>query len=138
MGCSLGLIDHSVSGSLCSCLSGIATCCGDSCCFPVMGDGCEPDHLVGPSFLTNGLSSESLCLGNRVVRMGGIHGNRDNDTTGGEGFNSGESSFHFPVTGNDWTLSHSGGIGLLVGGSSSVRGFLGKEGVVQLRVIKII
>jgi len=40
VGCSSGLIDLSVIGSLRSRLSGIATCRGDSCCFPVIGDGC--------------------------------------------------------------------------------------------------
>jgi len=33
--------------------------------------------------------------------MGGIRGRRDEDATGGEDLNSGESSFHFPVTGNN-------------------------------------
>ena len=67
VGCSSGLIDRSVSGSLHSCLSGIATCCGDSCRFPIMGDGCALDQLGGPSLLTNGLSSVRGCLGNGVV-----------------------------------------------------------------------
>ena len=65
--CSSGLIDLSVSGSLRSCLSGIATCCGDSCRFPVIGDGCSLDQLGVPSLLTNGSSSVRGCLGNRVV-----------------------------------------------------------------------
>jgi len=67
VGCSSGLIDLSVSGSLRSCLSGIATYCGDSCRFPVIGDGCFPDQLGGPSLLTNGSSSMRGCLGNGVV-----------------------------------------------------------------------
>jgi len=75
VGCSSGLIDLSVSGSLRSHLSGIVTCHGDSCRFPVIGDGCSPDHLGGPSLLTNGSSSVRGCLGNGVVRMGGIRGN---------------------------------------------------------------
>jgi len=33
--------------------------------------------------------------------MGGIRGNHDDDATGGEGSDSGESSFCFPVTGSD-------------------------------------
>jgi len=65
--CSSGLIDLSVSGSLRSRLSGITTCRGDSCRFPVIGDGCSFDHLGDPSFLTNGSSSVSGCLGNGVV-----------------------------------------------------------------------
>ena len=101
MGCSLGLIDCFVSGSLCSCLSSIATCRGDSCRFPIIGDGCALDQLGGPSLLTNGSSSVRGCLGNGVVRMGGICGSCDDDATGGEGSNSGESSFCFPVTGSD-------------------------------------
>ena len=42
------------------------------------------------------------------------------------------------MTGRDWTLFHSGGIGLLTGGSSSVRGCLGSKGVVRLGVIETI
>ena len=67
VGCSSGLIDRSTSGSLCSCLSGITTYCGDSCCFPVIGDGCALDQLGGLFLLTNGLSSIRGCLGNGVV-----------------------------------------------------------------------
>jgi len=130
VGCSSGLIDCSVSGLLCSHLSGIATCRGDSCCFPVMGDGCALDQLGGPSLLTNGSSSVRGCLGNGVVRMGGTCGSQDDDTTGGEGSVLGESSFCFPVTGRVWTLFHSGGVSLLISGSSSVRGFFGNTGVV--------
>ena len=100
VGCSSGLIDCSVSGSLHSCLSGIATCRGDSCCFLVMGEGCELAQLGGLSVLTNGSSSIRWCLGNGVVRMGGSRGRRDDEVTGGEGFVSGESSFLFPVTGD--------------------------------------
>jgi len=138
VGCSSGLIDHSVSGSLHSRLSGIATCHGDSCHFPVMGDGCMLDQLGGPSLLTNGSSSVRGCLGNRVVQMGGIHGSQDDEATGGEDSVSGENSFHFPVTGSGWTHFHSGGVGLLVNGSFSVRGFFGSKGVVRLGVIETI
>jgi len=67
VGCSSGLIDLSVTGSLRSRLSGIATCCGDSCCFPMIGGSCLLDQLGGPSLLTNGLSSIRGCLGNGVV-----------------------------------------------------------------------
>ena len=130
VGCSLGLIDCCVSGSLHSCLSGIATCRSNSCHFPVMGDGCSLDHLGGPSLLTNSSSSIRGCLGNGVVRIGGIRSSCDDDTIGGKGSDLGESSFCFPVTGSDWTLFHSGGVGLLVDGSSSVRGFFGNNGVV--------
>ena len=130
MGCSSGLIDLSVTGSLRLHLSGIATCCGDSCCFPMIGDGCLLDQLGGPSLLTNGSSSVRGCLGNGVVRMGGSHGNRDDEAPGDEDFVSGESSFRFPITGSDWTCFHSGGVGLLDRGSLSVRGFFGSRGVV--------
>jgi len=68
--------------------------------------------------------------------MGGIRSNRGDKATGGEDFVSGESSFHFPVTGSDWTRFHSGGVGLLDRGSFSVRGFFGSKGVVQLGVIE--
>jgi len=62
VGCSSGLIDRSVSGSLCSRLSGIATCCGDSRCFPVLGRGCDSTQ-IGPFSRIN-----SLCFsGNGVV-----------------------------------------------------------------------
>jgi len=101
VGCSSGLIDLSVSGSLHSRLSGIATCCGDSCHFPVIGDGCLLDQLGGPSLLTNGSSSVRGCLGNGVVRMGEIRGSQDDEATGGEDFVLGDNSFHFPVTGNN-------------------------------------
>ena len=74
MGCSSGLIDCEVSGSLRSCLSGIATCRGNSCRFPIIGDGCVLDQLGGPSLLTNGSYSVRGCLGNGVVQMGGICG----------------------------------------------------------------
>jgi len=48
VGCSSGLIDRGASGSLHSRLSSIATCHGDSCRFPVLGEGCDP-FQVGPS-----------------------------------------------------------------------------------------
>jgi len=51
---------------------------------------------------------------------------------------SGESSFRFPVTGNDWTRFHSGGVGLSDNGSLSVRGFFGSKGVVRLGVMETI
>ena len=107
MGCSSGLIDCSISGSLRSRLSGIATCCGDSCRFPVLGEGCD-SFQSGPSLQVN-----SPCFSNKgVVRMSGIHGSRDDDATRGEGFISGESSFHFPMIGGHWNSCHSGGVGL--------------------------
>ena len=52
MGCSSELIDRDVSGLLRSCLSGIETCHGDSCRFPVVGEGCN-SFQDGPSFRTN-------------------------------------------------------------------------------------
>ena len=107
VGCSSGLIDCGTSGSLHSHLSSITMCCGDSCCFPVLGEGCD-FFQVGPSSRTN-----SLCfLGKGVVRMGGIRGSRNDDTTGGKGSVLGESSFHFPVIGGCWNSSHSSGVGL--------------------------
>jgi len=138
VGCSSELIDCSFSGLLCARLSGIATCHGDSCHFPIMVDVCVLDQLGGPSLLTNGLSSVSGCLGNGVIQMGKTHGGCDDEATGGEGLVLGESSFHFPVTGRTWTLFHSGGVGLLTSGSSSVKGFLGNKGVVRLGVIEMI
>jgi len=74
-----------MSKSPCPCLSGIVTCRGDSCRFPVIGNGCSSDQLGGPFLLTNGSSSIRGCLGNGVVRMGGIRGNCDEDATGGDG-----------------------------------------------------
>jgi len=130
VGCSSGLIDLSVSGSLRSRLSGIATCRGDSCCFPVIGDGCSLDQLGGSSLLTKGSSSVRGCLGNGVVRMGGICGNRDDRGTGGEDSILGDNSFRFPVTGSNWTRFHSRGVGLLDDSSLSVRGFFGSKEVV--------
>jgi len=62
VGCSSGLINCGASGSLRSCLSSIATCRGDSCHFPVMGEGCN-SFQASPSSRTN-----SLCFsGNGVV-----------------------------------------------------------------------
>jgi len=136
VGCSSGLIDLSIGGSLCWRLSGIAMCHGDSCRFPVIGDGCLLDQLGGPSLLTKGSSSVNGCLGNGVVRIGGSQGRRDDDATGGEGLVLAESSFCFPVIGGDSNLFHYGGVGLLARGSSSVRGCFGNKGVVRLGVIE--
>jgi len=66
-----------------------------------MGEGCLLDQLGGPCLLTNGSSSVRGFLGNGVVRMGGIHGNRDDEGTGGEDSTSGDNSFRFPVTGSN-------------------------------------
>ena len=101
-----------------------------------MGEGCLLDQLGGPSLLTSGSSSVRGCLGNRVVRMGGIRGNQDDEATGGEDSVSGDNSFRFPVTGSNCTCFHSGGVGLLDDGSLSVRGFFGSKGVVRLGVIE--
>jgi hypothetical protein len=100
VGCSTGLIERGVPGSLRIHLGSVATCRGESCRFPVTGDGCSLNQLGGPSLLTNGSSSVRGCLGNGVVRMGGIHGGRDDEATGNEGSVSGDNSFHFLVTGN--------------------------------------
>jgi len=41
--------------------------------------------------------------------MGEGRGAHDDDATGSEGSDLGESSFHFPVIGSDWTFFHSSG-----------------------------
>ena len=95
VGCSSGLMDRSTSGSLCSRLSGIVTCRGDSRRFPILGEGCDSFH-DGPSSQVN-----SLCFSNRgMVRIGAGRGNRDEDATGSDGSIPGESSFCFPVIGD--------------------------------------
>ena len=106
VGCSSGLIDRSRCGSLCSRLSGIATCRGDSHRFPVLGEGCSSAHN-GPSLQVN-----SSCFSNKgVMRIGAGRGNRDEDAFGGEGSGGGESSFRFPSCDGDWNSFHSGGVG---------------------------
>jgi len=105
VGCSSGLIDHSRCGSLRSRLSGIATCCGDSRRFPVLGEGCFSAH-DGPSLRVN-----SSCFSNKgVMRIGLGRGSRDEDAFGIEGSNGGESSFRFPIVDGDWNSFHSGGV----------------------------
>jgi len=107
-------------------------CCGDSCRFPVLGEGCEL-FQDGPSSRTN-----SLCFSSRgTVQMGGICGNRDEGTTGGEGSISGDSSLRFPRRCGDWNSSHSGGVGLSLD-SVLDSGCLGSRGVVRLGVIETI
>jgi len=61
VGCSSGLIDRGVAGSLRSRLNGIATCHGDSCRFPRVGEGCD--------FCQDGPPSQvnSSCFSNRGV-----------------------------------------------------------------------
>jgi len=104
VGCFSGLMDRSKCGSLRSRLSGIATCCGDSRRFPVLGEGCFHD---GPSLLVN-----SLCFSIKgVMRIGAGRGNRDEDAFGGEGSGGSESSFRFPSCDGDWISFHSGGVG---------------------------
>ena len=61
MGCSSGFIDRGFSGSLRSRLSGIETCHGDSCRFPVLGKGCD-SFQTGPSSRMN-----FLCFSNKGV-----------------------------------------------------------------------
>jgi len=132
VGCSSGLINRGFSGSLRSRLSGIATCRGDSCRFPVLGEGCDV-FQDGPSSQVN-----SLCFSSKgTVRMGGTHGSRDEDATGGEGSISGNSSFRFPNRCGDWNSSHSGGVGLSLDNVLD-SGCLGSRGVVRLGVIKTI
>jgi len=132
VGCSTGLSDRDVSGSLLSCLSGIAMCCGDSCRFPVVGGGCD-SFQVGPLSRVN-----SLCFSNNgAVRMGAGRGSRDEDAGGGGSCTSGESSFCFLVTGDGWKAFHSGGVGLSPGNTLK-SGCLGNKGVVRLGVIDMI
>jgi len=69
VGCSSGLIDHCIIGSLCSYLSGMEICRGDSHCFPVLGEGCD-SFQDGPPSRVN-----SSCFSNKgVVRMGAGRG----------------------------------------------------------------
>jgi len=110
VGCSSGLIDHSRCGSLRSRLSGIATCRGDSCRFPIIGEGWFSTH-DGPSLRVN-----SSCFSNKgVVQIGAGRGIRDEDAFGGKGSGGGESSFRFPSCDGDWNSFHSGGVGSLLG-----------------------
>ena len=103
VGCSSGLMDRFRFGSLCSRLSGITTCRGDSHRFPVLGEGCSHD---GPSLLVN-----SSCFSIKgVMRMGAGCGSQDEDAFGGEGSGGGESSFRFPSFDGDWNSCHSGGV----------------------------
>ena len=65
MGWSTGLIDLDVSGSVCSRLIGIIMFRGESCCFPVFGEGCD-SFQSGPSSQVN-----SSCFSNKgVVQIG--------------------------------------------------------------------
>jgi len=61
VGCSTGLNDQDVLDSLRSRLSGIAICHGDSCCFPVVGEGCD-SFQRGPSLHVN-----SSCFSSKGV-----------------------------------------------------------------------
>ena len=110
VGCSLGLMDRSRCGSLHSRLSGIATCRGDSCRLPVLGEGCSFAH-DGPSLRVN-----SSCFSIKgVMRIGAGRGSQDEDAFGGEDSGGGESSFRFPSCDGDWNPCHSGGVGWLLG-----------------------
>ena len=124
VGCSSRLIDHGISGSLRSRLSGIATCRGDSCRFPVLGEGCDL-FQDGPSSQMN----SSCFLNKGVVRMGGIRGARDDNATRGGDSVFSESSFRFPVMGGGWYSSHSGGVGLSLDNVLD-SGCLGNRGLV--------
>ena len=66
----------------------------------MIGEGCKLAQLGGPSLLTSGSSSVRGCLGNGVIQIGKGHGNYEGDAIGGEGSNSGESSFRFPMIGS--------------------------------------
>ena len=59
------------------------TCCGDSCHFPISGEGWDPTQLGSPSLLTSGSSSMRGCLGNGVIWIGKTCGWHDDDATGG-------------------------------------------------------
>jgi len=69
--------------------------------------------------------------------MGGIRGSRDDDATRGEDFVSGESSFRFPITGDGWNASHSGGVGLSPDNVLE-SGCLGNKGLTGVSVIETI
>ena len=69
--------------------------------------------------------------------MGGIRGGHDNDAFGGEGSDLGESSFHFPVSGDGWNSSHSGGVGLSLDSILESR-CLGNRDLVGASVIETI
>jgi len=56
---------------------------------------------------------------------------------GGEGSGGGESSFHFPVTGDGWNAFHSSGVDSLLDNVLK-SGCLGNKGVVRLGVIETI
>ena len=107
VGCSVGLNDRCPSGSLCSRFNGIATCRGDSHCFPILIGGCDSFQRGPPSQVN------SLCFSNnRVVRIGAGHGaRRDGGAAGGSGSSLGEGSFRFPVNGTYWVSFHLGGVG---------------------------
>ena len=124
VGCSSGLIDRCVSGSLRSRLSGIATCRSDSRRFPVLGEGCD-SFQEGPSSRVN----SSCLLIKGTVRIGGIRGSCEDNAFNGEGSISDKSSFHFPVTGEGLNSSHSGGVGLSLGNVLE-SGCLGNRGLV--------
>jgi len=111
-------------------LSGIATCRGDSRRFPMLGDGCD-SFQDGPPSQVN-----FSCFSSRgMIRIGAGCGSCDEDALGGEGSISGESSFCFLTTGDDWNASHSGGVGLSLGNVLK-SGCLGNRGVVRLGVIE--
>jgi len=130
VGCSSGLIERCVSGSLCSCLSGITTCHGESCRFPVLGKGCDP-FQDGPFSWVN-----SSCFSNKgVIRIGAGRGRLDEDASWDEGSVTGESSFHFPMTGDGWNSSHSGGVGLSLDNVLE-SGCLGNGGLMGASVIE--
>jgi len=132
VGCSSGLIERCVLDSLRSRLSGMATCCGDSCCFPVLGDGCD-SFQDGPPSRVN-----SSCFSTKgTVQIGGIRGNRDDDVIGVDDFVSGESSFCFPVAGDGWDSFHSGGVDLSLDNVLE-SGCLGNKGFDEGKLIETI
>jgi len=82
VGSSMGLIDHSVLGSLCSCLSSMVICHGDSICFPVNGVYFQFSHSGEGLLLTDGLSSVRGFLGRSGMVW--MEGRCDDDATGDE------------------------------------------------------
>ena len=106
--------------------------CGESCRFPVFGEGCD-SFQSGPSLQVN-----SSCFSNKgVVRIGAGCGKQDEEAFGGEGSISGESSFRFPVTEGGWNASHSGGVDLSLD-NVLVSGCLGNRGLLGASVIETI
>jgi len=124
VGCSLGLIDLPVSGSLHSHLSGIAMCHGDSCRFPVIGSDWTCFHSGGVGLLDDGSFSVRGFFGSKgVVRLGIIKTMRGNSGGGLTGNGIGSSGRNDDeVTGGD-----NCGVIPLKGGMSHGRGMRSRD-----------